>query len=514
MIGKRAFLSFVVFFASVYSAFGAATTPTNVNLTADMNSVTVTWSGNSSTDDGYYVYWGTSSTDISQQEPLIDKNTYTYTISGLDSATTYYVQITAEYKGVESIRTTEQHITTTIDTPPAVPSGLAVSGEVSGSSVTLTWTANTESDLDKYTIHYGTNAGALTSTKDVDASTAPQTTMDGLVASTRYYFAVSAIDTAGNKSANSAVLTVDTLVDNFPPDVPGSISAVVSGIGEISVTIDPGNDQMHDFAGVYLYYSSLPGGYVDPVDLGVGTSYVLTGLEQDSTWYFAASAYDTSGNESLKTAEVSTVVERTTGFLDSTSGFDGGCFISTVSSGKKDRVEKKNRAGVSVGYLWTAEKDFKSFYGKDRYPVFVFYDRDLFSHVSAEISAGFMRRSGNLRTVSGAGTGISSTMTLVPVAASLDYNFGIISHVKGFIGAGTDYWYVNEKPDATGFQMDTKEWVGGYHGHAGVWLYNEDPAYADWGVKIEGNYAKIDRFGNNDTDIGGWIFDMGFFYRF
>jgi len=515
---RSVLLSCAFFFALAVHAYAALVTPADLNLSAGMDSITVTWTGHSD-DDGYYVYWGTSPSDISNKSNKIGKGVYpydiTYTITGLDRNTTYYVQVTAENNGQESERTNYKFITTQADTAaPAVPTGLAVSGDIGADSVTLTWDANTEDDLSKYIVHYGTDASDLTSTIEIDASDSHTANITGLDSSTRYYFAISARDTSGNESDISDELIVDTTPDTLSPYVPAGIDAKVSGIGEITVSVSPGNSHMADFAGINLYYGSASGDYDTKVDLGTDTSYTLTDLEQGSTWYFAAAAYDSSGNESEKSSEASVTVEPVTNFIARDSGFDGGCFIQTAASGKKKKRVKKNRTGVSFGYLWSAEKSFKSFYGKDRYPVFVFLDRVIFHHVSAGISAGFMRRTGKLRTVSGSSTHISSTLTLVPMAASLDYDFRIIPHVEGFIGAGPDFWYVDEDPGTNAFDLGTREWVGGYHGHAGVRLYNTDPDYADWGVRIEGNYSKIDRFGGNDIDIGGWILDVGFFYRF
>jgi len=61
---------------------------------------------------------------------------------------------------------------------------------------------------------------------------------------------------------------------------------------------------------------------------------------------------------------------------------------------------------------------------------------------------------------------------------------------------------------------EIEEWVGGFHGKAGLKLYNTDADYKGTGVVLEGSYSQIDRFGDNDTDIGGWTFKFGFFYQF
>lgn len=59
-----------------------------------------------------------------------------------------------------------------------------------------------------------------------------------------------------------------------------------------------------DLAGYYVYHGTTPNPS-ERVRLGVVTSYQWGGLTGGQTHYFAVTAYDTSGNESEKSAEVS-----------------------------------------------------------------------------------------------------------------------------------------------------------------------------------------------------------------
>ncbi len=60
-----------------------------------------------------------------------------------------------------------------------------------------------------------------------------------------------------------------------------------------------------DLQGYKIYKGTTSGSYEDPISVGKVTSYSLTGLTNDTTYYIAISAYDTSNNESAKSAEVS-----------------------------------------------------------------------------------------------------------------------------------------------------------------------------------------------------------------
>ncbi|MDO9264800.1 MAG: hypothetical protein Q7U02_12605, partial [Desulfosalsimonadaceae bacterium] len=68
--------------------------------------------------------------------------------------------------------------------------------------------------------------------------------------------------------------------------------------------------------------------------------------------------------------------------------------------------------------------------------------------------------------------------------------------------------------DVAAVYPEIEEWVGGCHGKAGVKLYNTDDTYKNTGAIIETSYSWIDRFGGNDTDLGGWAFKFGLFYQF
>ncbi|TCC96256.1 Ig-like domain-containing protein [Pedobacter hiemivivus] len=86
-------------------------------------------------------------------------------------------------------------------TAPVVPAGLAAtSGDT---QIIPNWTANTETDLSKYRITYGTNPASLTSTVDVTAGTTTYTNT-GLTNGTTYYYQIQALDQAGNISIASA----------------------------------------------------------------------------------------------------------------------------------------------------------------------------------------------------------------------------------------------------------------------------------------------------------------------
>ncbi|PIT98374.1 MAG: hypothetical protein COT71_01025, partial [Candidatus Andersenbacteria bacterium CG10_big_fil_rev_8_21_14_0_10_54_11] len=86
------------------------------------------------------------------------------------------------------------------DAPPAAPTNLTA--KPGNNQVTLSWTANTESDLSHYVIYRSSTASALGDS--VGRANKPNMTFtDASLGAGGYYYRIKAVDTAGNKSAQS-----------------------------------------------------------------------------------------------------------------------------------------------------------------------------------------------------------------------------------------------------------------------------------------------------------------------
>ena len=97
-----------------------------------------------------------------------------------------------------------------------------------------------------------------------------------------------------------------------------------------------------DLAGYKVYYkTATPGpsyngtGAVEgdsPIDVGNVTQITLHGLDEDVTYFFAVTAYNTSQLESGFSNEASTADDNNGGSSRDGSGGGGGCFTTVVSS--------------------------------------------------------------------------------------------------------------------------------------------------------------------------------------
>lgn len=180
------------------------------NLSA--SSVTLSWTASTSSAGvaGYNVLrngikTGTSATASYTDTSLSADTTYSYAVSAFDAA------------GNTSTAGTAISVTTLAQ--PSQPAML-VSGTVTSSSVSLSWTASTASQgISGYTIfRNGNKVGTSTSTSFTDT---------GLAATTSFSYSVSAYDSFGDTSVLSAALQVTTLAaTRTAPTAPTSFTAV------------------------------------------------------------------------------------------------------------------------------------------------------------------------------------------------------------------------------------------------------------------------------------------------
>jgi len=107
---------------------------------------------------------------------------------------------------------------------------------------------------------------------------------------------------------------------------------------EISLAWDENSEP--DITGYRIYYGQESRSYTNVVDVGNYTSCVIADLEDGETYFFAATAYNTSGFESDYSNEISNAEPGTTpddgdgGAVGGGSGGSGGsCFIDTAACG-------------------------------------------------------------------------------------------------------------------------------------------------------------------------------------
>jgi hypothetical protein len=104
---------------------------------------------------------------------------------------------------------TQSAVTAPPPPPPTPPSPLPVATTPSSTapktaSATVSWNANTESDLAGYRIYVGTRSGSYGFAGPFEVTSRTSFTIQNLPVGATYFFSVSAFDKSGNESAKSA----------------------------------------------------------------------------------------------------------------------------------------------------------------------------------------------------------------------------------------------------------------------------------------------------------------------
>jgi len=240
--------------------------------------------------------------------------------------------------------------------------------DITPTSVTLRWTApgdnGSEGQASQYDIRYATspiNSINFSSASQVAGEPVPQIagsdesfTVTGLQPSTTYYFAIKAADEVPNWSAISNVIERTTLDETTSPSNIADLIAGSPGLNSITLSwTAPGDDGSSGTADQYdIRYSLVPitdanwnsatqvSGEPSPQSAGSNEEFVVTGLNQSTTYYFAIKTADEVPNWS----GLSNIPSATTGTE------------STAPSNIAD-LQISNTTASSVTLIWHAPGD-------------------------------------------------------------------------------------------------------------------------------------------------------------
>lgn len=292
----------------------------NVVATGGNMRVDLTWGASTTAGARYDIY---RSADF-VHEPLAKINAspvtgLTYADTGLLNARTYnYAVVAFDASGFESrwshfnsdcaVSGPDCLEATPLNpNPPAAPTGFAVTDPESGGKLNLAWSANTESDLGYYEVHYGTAQGVYTAVNN--AGRATSFSLVGLVNGTTYYIAITATNTSGRTSANSQETTgTPTWVRGVrSPQFIANLRLRKSGT-DIVVSWDPVATTIYGkattiaryeiYRGTTVSFDPGPSNLISPPGL-TGTSFTDPGaLSAGTNTYYLVRALDSQGNGS------------------------------------------------------------------------------------------------------------------------------------------------------------------------------------------------------------------------
>ena len=286
--------------ASVTVANGVAATvpgaPSLGSAVGGNGSVTLSWSApvsnGGSAITGYRIYRST----VSGGEVLLVSVgvSGSYVDSGLVNGTTYYYQVSAVNSLGEGGRSLERSgVPVAVLTVPGAPT---ITGATGGDrQVSLSWGApvsNGGSAITGYRIYRSTVSGGEVLLVSVGVS--GSYVDSGLVNGTTYYYQVSAVNSLGEggRSLERSGVPVAVLT------VPGAptITGATGGDRQVSLSWGaPVSNGGSAITGYRIYRSTVSGGEVLLVSVGVSGSYVDSGLVNGTTYYYQVSAVNSLG---------------------------------------------------------------------------------------------------------------------------------------------------------------------------------------------------------------------------
>ena len=183
--------------------------------------------------------------------------------------------------------------------------------------VTFTVTAAPTINLSPSTLSYAATQGAANPTNQNISLTNSGGTLSWTVSDDASWLAVSPASGSGSStlttSVNTAALAAGTYNGTLTVSAAGTssktvaVTLTVNAPATSSATLTWNANTDSDLAGYKIYRATASGGYGPPIATLQGniTTYIAAGLQSGTTYFFVITSYDTAGNESLHSNEVS-----------------------------------------------------------------------------------------------------------------------------------------------------------------------------------------------------------------
>jgi hypothetical protein len=210
-------------------------------------------------------------------------------LSGLSASTLYHYRVRSR-DAAGNLAVSGDFTFTTLAPPDTTPPAVSISAPAAGATVssTVTVSATASDNVGVTGVQFkldGANLGAEDTASPYSVSWNTTTATNG-----SHTLTAVARDAAANQTTSSGVTVT---VSNIVP-------------GQVTLTWDPNSEP--DLAGYKVYVGESSRVYTLTLDVGNLATYTVTGLQAGHTYYFAVTAYDTSGNEGAFSTEVSTTL--------------------------------------------------------------------------------------------------------------------------------------------------------------------------------------------------------------
>lgn len=279
--------------------------PQNLIATGSQRKIRLTWTVNPETDMGYYTIYKsvtngfTPSPADSIGKVLTPATAYVDTPASV--GVTYFYRVSATDTALNHGNYSAQSSAASYDSvAPSQPQNFTARGQ--NRKIILTWWKNPEPDVLKYRIYRSLTDGFTPLLRDtIGIKIHPDSVLiDSTVSfGYTYYYRMSAIDSFNNESQFSGQ-ALATALDTIPPAAPESLKAFR---GDRAITLRWHKNKENDVL-YYIVYRNFDSTFVPNLSDSVGvrlrpeTTYVNTGLINDTTYYYKISAVDSALNKS------------------------------------------------------------------------------------------------------------------------------------------------------------------------------------------------------------------------
>jgi hypothetical protein len=242
---------------------------------------------------------------VSEQSTLVGSfesaSDTTFTDEGLADTTTYFYRVyTYDEDGL--FAASDQVEIATINADPPAPTTLSQPTQIDTFSISLSWSAATEKDFDRYEVYRDVAPGvdaSATKITAIESNDVTFTTDTGLESATRYYYVVCTWDEGGKFSTSNEVYA-STL--NSPP-APVDIISIAPEQADTcqSLAILWTATSAKDFDSYELYRSETPAvskglsDLVATIPTRQDTSFVDSELQDNTEYYYKVYVLDDAG---------------------------------------------------------------------------------------------------------------------------------------------------------------------------------------------------------------------------
>jgi len=286
--------------------------PPPSNLSASNNErgeIVLVWKIPSTPAAKFRIYRSTRSRNYDLSSPLaeVPYPTSTYIDSGLNQSQTYYYVVrSVDARGAEESNLNEVHAVSIETIPPASPTALRATQEISG-AIGLSWNHPDPRDVSLYNI-YRCDGAPNIAKATLLASTNQTSFVDVNVTSGKTYsYLVRAVDIHGNQEGNvnwTSIMSLDTL----PPAPPSNLTARARSGGSIELSWQPSGERGVTYS-IYRAMSKDPANASLIASTNL-TTYVDSKLINGREYFYLVRARDSAGNEERNEVMVSAVASK------------------------------------------------------------------------------------------------------------------------------------------------------------------------------------------------------------